>query len=131
MIDRKNFLRWILVHGIAFSCMTYYYIYSENPLRKYGVHIERFYDPTAATSSYPFLRVWCEYNGKRIDAPEELGGMPNPNLRFEDIDHDGILDIVFENVKLKGSGNYRQILAFKPPRGGRPPYFVIIEDNPL
>lgn len=121
--------KWILKKAIiilavmlVFGVLVFWIVLARNPLTPYGVHIE--WRDAGATPDYPWIEVWAEQNGKRFACPLLFGGMEHPELRFEDIDHDQIPDIIFFE------GGFRQVVAFKPAQDGQEPRFVILEDNP-
>lgn len=92
-----------------------------NPLRDYGVSVEKYYSPDA-NSSTPWLYVYCNYNRQIITPDIIWGGISYPSLKFCDVDGDGIEDIVF------GNESFKQIVAFKPSTVG-PPKFIVIRDD--
>ncbi len=100
------------------------YDYESNPLCLYGVNIEKYYERGAATSSYPYLEVWCVYDGCKVECPDVFGGISNPSITFADVDGDGVPDIIFGNEK------NRVVVAFKPGSGLTFPRFIVIENNP-
>jgi hypothetical protein len=100
---------------------------SRSPLRKYGVHIDKDYGPDCATHSAPFFRIWCEYQGNRVEAPYLLGGVHNPVVDYYDTDGDEIPDIVITSSNASKIG--KQIVAFKPGKDGREPRFLILENT--
>lgn len=95
---------------------------NNNPLEKHGVRFEWKYG--GATSSYPSVHVWVNYQGQKIKSPLVFSGIRNPELEFRDIDGDGVKDIIFGNKK------HEQIVAFKPASTSSPPRFVVIKDDP-
>ncbi len=95
----------------------------QNPLRDFGVSIEMFFPHDAATSSMPWIHVYCDYSRNHITPEIVWGGIPHPSLQFEDVDKDGIKDIVFGNEQCK------QIVAFKPASHGNSPRFVVLRND--
>ena len=80
-------------------------------------------DAGSASMAWPY--VFCEYNG-RIIVPDIVWiPLPNPSLRYKDMDGDKILDIVY------GADQRQQIVAFKPSNRdtGTPPHFVVLRDD--
>ena len=92
-----------------------------NPYKDEGLVIE--WRTGGATSSYPWIEVWTEYEGARIVPEISFGGIESPRLRFRDYDSDGRRDIIFEDDR------YTQAVAFYPAYDGRPPKFVVLGND--
>ena len=92
-----------------------------SPLEKYGVQFDWKYE--GATSSYPSVHVWIDYGGQKIRSPLVFSGIRNPELKFKDVDGDGVEDIIFGNKK------HKQIVLFKPALNDSPPRFILIKDD--
>ncbi len=76
-----------------------------------------------ATNSVPSVKVWTEFEGKKVECPVWFGGLNHPDFRFIDYDGDGKRDIVFENDR------YMQVVAFKPASGKSPPVFTVLRND--
>ena len=130
MVKMHKFLKrtgWLLLWWSSVLLMQipiYLWIqYRKNPLDDLGVSIKMFYPHNAATSSTPWIYVYCEYSRTHIKPDIVWGGMPYPSLQFEDVDQDGIKDIIF------GNGQVKQIVAFKPADGEKTPQFIVLRDD--
>jgi hypothetical protein len=90
-----------------------------NPWKRYGVKVEwRGYGNTGFKG--PEYSV--EFRGKTIT--ELVGpGCYEYQMRSEDIDSDGIPEVILE------SGERRLVLAFRPPQGDKPPEFVTLSSS--
>ena len=92
-----------------------------NPYKNQGLMIE--WDFGGATSAYPWINVWVDHEGERIEPDFYFGGIEEPWLRFRDYDGDGRKDIIFRD------DHFVQVLAFYPAENGNPPRFKPLRND--
>ena len=92
-----------------------------NPYKQDGLNVE--WDVGGASSSYPWIDVWVQHDGQRIEPDLQFGGIENPRLRFTDYDGDGQRDIVFED------DHHKQVVAFFPADTDSLPQFKVLKND--
>ncbi|MGE9271222.1 MAG: hypothetical protein ACQKBU_10500 [Verrucomicrobiales bacterium] len=120
--------RSFIVYGIVALCLGFLGVrivqrWRErfNPYIDQGLVIE--WKVGGATSSYPWIEVGANYDGRRYPCDFHFGGIMDPRLRFRDFDGDGRRDIIFEDDQLV------QAVAFFPGSGGNPPRFKLLHSD--
>lgn len=89
-------------------------------LSRYDLNVDWSY---GATSTVPSAIVTFQWKGQAMECPFFLGGIEDPDLRFYDVNSDGIPDIVF------GTSEEKIVVIFDPPKGEKPPRFKLERDD--
>lgn len=91
-----------------------------NPWKRYGVTAEwQGYGNTGLVEAVYSVK----FRGITISGTACPGANYDFRLRAEDVDHDGIPELIMENNRA------RLVLAFRPERNGAPPEFVTLSDT--